>query len=272
MKSFLSNLENLIGEFRSEEYYSIYARPSAGKTLYVLEEAVNLISQGATIIYLSTENGFEGLFEEWKPKFEEKFNVKVTEQNFKIFKIYNLENLMDFLGRSINITIGDKGKMTTFLVEEKKKNIDTLPIHISKAKNPVIILDSFSVLFREDFNTATQNFSARSDAVGFLFATLKEIMRKYNAFTIMLHHASIDPMNLYNQPDKMRGGTIISYYSKYILYFEVERKNTMRDYRKVFGVRLAGKKDWVNFAWLRIDDSGYHDATITEAEEAYSRK
>ena len=273
MKSFLNNISELVGDFVPEEYYSIYARASSGKTLYLLEESANLILQGATVIYLNTEAGFQGVYDNWKEKFEEKFNVKFTDTNFRLFKLYTFEELMAFLDNPVVIRVGDKGKMETMLEGDKKavKDRDTLWKHISRVKNPVFIIDSFSALLRENYNSTVQNFSARADATGFLFAVLKELMRKSGGFTIMTHHASIDPMNLYHQPDKFRGGSVISYYSKYLLYFEVPMKGTMRDYRKIWGVRISGKKDWAEHRWVKISESGMEDITEKEAEEQYGK-
>lgn len=271
MKSFLNNIHEIIGDFYPEEYYSIYARPSSGKSLYFLSEAANLISQGATVVYLNTESGFQGIFDYWKPKLEVRFNIKFTEQNFKLFKLYSLESLMEFLGNPIMITVKDKGKLGTFLMEAKKSSeVDSIYKHISHSKNLVFFLDSFSALMREGFNSVVENFSARADATGFLFATLKELMHNTGGFVFMSHHASIDPMNFYHQKDKMRGGTVVAYYSKYVLFFETQLKNTMRDYRKCWGVRVSGQKDWEKSTWLRIDSEGFQDATNEEAEKQYS--
>ncbi len=273
MKSFLNNISSIVGDFIPEEYYSIYARASSGKSLYLLEESANLIAQGATVVYLNTEAGFQGIYDNWHEKFEQKFNMKFDDVHFKLYKLYTVEELMKFLGNPISIQVGKNGKISTLLeATDEKETGDTLWIHISHSKNVVFILDSFSALFREDYNTTVTNFSARADATGFLFKTLKTLMKKTGGFTIMSHHASIDPMNLYHQPDKVRGGSVISYYSKYMLYLEIPIKGTMKDFRKVYGVRVSGRKDWAQQSWLKITDDGIFDTTNEEAEEQYNKK
>ena len=247
MKSFLNNINELIGEYRPEEFYSIYARPSSGKSLYLLEESANLISQGAKILYLNTETGFSGLFDMWKEKIEQKFGIKFTESNFVVFNIASIIELMKLLAMPIVIEVGKGGKETVYLdsVNKITKDVDTLYKHVHYKNNPVVILDSFSTLIRESFTTAVENFSGRADATGLVFAAFRRFMNKTGSFVFMTHHASVDPINMFHSKDKMRGGFVIAYYSKYILYYEQQAKNTMKDFRRIWGVRVSGKKGLV---------------------------
>ena len=72
--SYLNGIKDLVGgDFREKEIYSIYGLPSVGKSLYMIEEAFNLLNNKYRVIWIDTEGGYNGLYETFKSKFESKY-------------------------------------------------------------------------------------------------------------------------------------------------------------------------------------------------------
>lgn len=268
---FLKNLSEFWGNYISGEFYALYSIPSVGKSLLLYEEAFNLMGQGYDVFWLDSETGFRGMEQAWKDKFEKKFNANYADK-FHYYKVRSFVELNQLLGNSIDLDINKNGKIEVVLLKKDIKVEETIYPDLKGKKHVAFVLDSFTMIFQEQFNSSTMNFPARADASGFLFMSFNKLLSKTNGFMLFTHHASVNPINMFNEHDKVRGGDTVLYYTKYITYLDVPKKHTMQDFRKLCSVRSPFFQDWSQFRWTRIDDEGYHDSNDEEAEAAYNRK
>ncbi len=272
-KSYLNGITDMVGDFAPKEIYSIYAAPNVGKTIYLIGEAINALNQGQRVIWIDTEGGFDNMWSKFAPIYAQRFNYNLAnlDQNYEYYRVITPQELSALFGFNIDVEY-DK-KISTKITSINKKSEGTLYEHWgNKKKDLLIILDSFSSPFKLGFSMAVENFSARADAQSIIFMGIMQFMEKTSATVIMSHHSSMNPTNPYEQVGKVRGGTTVMYYSKYILDFEAQKRKALSDYRHVFAVRTSKAKSWELSRWFKIDGNGYNDASDAEVTELIGAK
>lgn len=272
METSLGVLKTFFGEqYTPKEIYALYSEPSIGKTLFLMQEAINFIAQGNKVLWLDSEDGFDGLWNEWSPKIAQRYNVQIKEGDFTYYNNTMYEGMMKYLGYNTSIEYG-KNKMEVKMLGRVGKGEETVYADFGRKRDKtVIIMDSITGLLKLQFSTAQQNFAPRADATGFLLFALKELSKKINAPVIVSNHATKNPTNQYIQP-KISGGSIITYYSKHIVFVERRLKRILQDYRKIWGVRSPNHQDFKDYVWAKITQEGYVDSSNEEVEGVLAKK
>ncbi len=263
--SYLNGIKDLVGgDFREKEIYSIYGLPSVGKSLYMIEEAFNLLNNKYRVIWIDTEGGYNGLYETFKSKFESKY-PNISPDNFYYKRCLTVEDLSQYLGIGMEIKYGDKitSSITKISTRDEGSIYETIGRKHGKF---AIILDSFTSPLKLQFGTAVQNFGGRADAGGYIILGLMKLMDQTNAFTIMSNHSSVNPTNPYQQTGNMRGGNVVQYYSKFVIDFERQKKQVLADVRKLIAVRTPIAKNWDMFRWVKLTDNGYIDLSEEDVQ------
>ena len=265
----LNAINDLIEGFDKSNIISLYANPYTGKTLLALQESYYLAKKtGKNVLYIETEGGTNRFISRWDSKLKQKYNIKKEETPIILQCKREILDLLEFHGIKLTIDITKKGKTTVIKLEEAK----VMPIEkiIQKENIGVIIYDSFTEPFRA-FGSASQGLPARSDTVGYLFEAILKLIDKYHLTVITLNHASLNPTNPF-APAEMRGGSVIRYLSKIILYLESFRGVKLANYRKLHIIRYPDKAAWSQTTYLKYTDDGIRDANIDEIKEITSRK
>ena len=180
--SYLKTIESIVGPYTEEEVYSIYADPNTGKTVLLLGEVFNAISQGQRVVWIDTEGGHEGMFKQFGPSYAKRFGVDINklEDKYEYIQLLTAQELINYFGVDAEI-LYDK-KISVLMKGFKTKPDGTIYENWGKKKgNLVIIIDSFSSPFRLGFSTKVENFSARADAQGVLVYGLLRFMRQTSA-------------------------------------------------------------------------------------------
>jgi len=263
VKSYLNSITDIVGEFKPHNIYSIYGDAMVGKTLYLLGEAFNLASQGMRVIWIDTEGGFNEFYNRWAGVFKQRFGYK---DDIMYVWLMAYSDVMRYFGFDVSVDY-NKDKLSVLVHGEVKKGENTIYDVVGQKKNYVIIIDSMSSIFRLQFGSNTQNFPARADAMSLLIYALSRFMAKTDGFVITSNHESINPTNPYLAHGEMRGGNVVKYYSKFILYFEKRDKKALSNYRKIWGVRIPDKPDWSIYRWAKITNNGYEDSSDAEVEK-----
>ncbi len=269
MKSYLKNVEDIFGEFKGKEVYSFYGLASIGKTLYLIGEAVNALANGVRVIWIDTEGGWEGIWDNFAPKYAKRFNYDMSklDELFEYKRVLSVEELAAYLGMEVEIEYGGKIKATLKKMMTKEDN--TIYEKFGKKRDKVmIILDSFSSPFKMQFTTGVEQFSSRADVQSIIMMGLMRFMEKTNAILLASHHSSFNPTNVWQQTGNIRGGNTVLYYSKHVIDFEKPKKKALDNFRKIYGVRTSKAKNWEKEGWLQIKDDGYYDATEDDAVAA----
>lgn len=263
----------LVGEFKGKEVYSIYGLASVGKTLYLIGEAINALKNGYRVIWIDTEGGFDGLWENFKNRYAKRFgyDFKNFEENWEYRRILTAEELAKYLGIDIEVDY-DKGK-TEVSIKGFSEKEDTIYEKFGKKRdNVLIILDSFSSPFKMGFTTKVQDFSARADTQSIIMMAVMKFMDKTNAILLASHHSSLNPTNPYQTVGNVRGGNTVLYYSKYVIDFEIPKKKVLGDFRKLYAVRTSLSKNWELTTWVKITDDGYVDSSQEEVDAVVDGK
>ena len=207
LKSYLEAINSEIVEFREEEIYSLYGTANVGKSLYLLGEVANALSQGIRVIWLDTEGGLDGLKNKFMPKLVDRFHVKPEQlAELKYRRIFDIEQLALEFGIKLNIEYGDK-KAGIYIKDTHDKTENTILSEYGRKRgNIMLVIDSFSSPFKLEFTTNVENFSGRADAMSAVMLGIVKFMAKTKAFTVLTHHTSINPTNPYEVSGAMRGG------------------------------------------------------------------
>lgn len=267
MKSYLSNVDKLIGgDFREKEIYSLFGEASVGKSLYLIGEAISLMSQGTRVIWLDTEGGFDGLWEKFSPLLMQRFGVSEerVKELFFYKRVVTAQEFCKFFGFDLEVSYNKK--VAIDINGWKEKDGEAYTLFGRMRGKMAIILDSFSSPTKMEIPTNVQNFSARADLQSFMILGMVKFMSKVGAFALMTSHESKNPTDIYHSNPNMRGGATVKYYSKHILYFERPKKKLLSDYRKITAVRTPVAKDWTMFMWAKVGQNGYEDTEDTEVE------
>jgi len=291
MKSSIEGLNEVFGGhvYNSDEIVALYGKPQVGKTLFCLQEAV---ASNSNVLYIDTEGGFKGMAGKWLDILTERFKSK---SKIYLEPAKNLQHLMEFFGfktrvvfqasddtddeeeesqskktnidkKSIEKIISDlqkkerkemkvKGKME-FRVLEKYDNAP-VDIWVEKSEIDFVILDSVSAPVRVLMPEERQNLPARATAMAIIMGKLVSLQQNYNVCVLVTNHASFDPMNPHGLA-QMRGGIAVHHFAKRIIYMDMRDKKDLRNYRRLWIMRMEDEPKASMVVGARIDDVGFH--------------
>jgi RecA/RadA recombinase len=270
IKSSLSNLNSLFGgsAYSTCETMALYGLPNVGKTLLSLQEAMYFASQGVNVLYIDTEGSLASAYRAFGQAFRERFGEPKGVIEVEVVK--TLEELLYFLGFKVDVEL--KGQKVEVQAEEVggEPGIERA---VREGKIGFIIIDSITQPIRERFPSVQQNFPARADVTGMIYASLLRAQAKYGAGILTTHHATFNPANPYETLADIRGGIAVLYTNKRVVYLDYREKKGMENVRRFWLVRGPGKQSWSDVAFARIDDRGYWDIEfnldyLTEGEKA----
>ena len=259
-RSSLGALNELVGdEFYNPNFIiAVYGEPKVGKTLLMLQDAFWLASQGGRVLYLDTEGSLEHL-RKWKQVFEARFG----KGGGKVFydRCLTIESLLKKFG--IIAEIERKEKKSEFRVksveESEVKEVD------------YVFLDSVSAPFRM-LTSNQQDFPVRADATGALMLGLMRLMEREGCGIVMSVHASFNPANPFESEVRMRGGSVIEYFAKRVIYIDKREAKELSDYRRIWLVRGESDRAWSKAIAVKISAVGFEDVKKGEMEKCFTEK
>jgi len=269
VKSSIDNLNALFGgsAYSTCEVLALYGLPNVGKTLLSLQEAVSLASRGVNVLYIDTEGSLASAYRAFGQAFKERFGQ--PKGVIEVEQMKTLEELLYYMGFKVDVIL--KGGK----VEVQAEEVDGEPgieRDVREKKIGFIIIDSITQPIREKFPSVQQNFPARADVTGMIYASLLRVQAKYGAGILTTHHASFNPANPYETLADIRGGIAVLYANKRVVYLDYREKKGMENIRRFWLVRGPGKRSWSDVAFARIDEKGYWDVEfsfdyLTEGEK-----
>ena len=269
VRSSLGNLNSLFSgsAYSTCEIMALYGLPNVGKTLLSLQESMYLASQGVNVLYIDTEGSLASAYKAFGQAFKERFGTPKGVIEVEVVK--TLEELLYYMGFKVDIEL--KGQK----VEVQAEEVDGEPgieRVVREGKIGFIVIDSITQPIREKFPSVQQNFPARADVTGMIYASLLRVQAKYGAGVLTTHHASFNPANPYETLADIRGGIAVLYANKRVVYLDYREKKGMENIRRFWLVRGPGKQSWSDVAFARIDDRGYWDIEfsldyLTEGEK-----
>jgi hypothetical protein len=156
--------------------------------------------------------------------------------------------------------LNEKGKME-FRVIERYENA-LVDGWIKEKDIEFVILDSISAPIRVLMPEERQNLPARATAMALLMGKLVSLQHKYNVCVLVTNHASFDPTDMYSNKDStaptMRGGISVHHFSKRIIYMDERRSKDLRDYRRLWIMRIEDEPRAGAVVGVKIDDAGFH--------------
>lgn len=269
IKSSLNNLNALFGgsSYSTCEIMALYGLPNVGKTLLSLQESIFLTSQGLNVLYVDTEGSLASAYRAFGQVLRERFGQPKGTIEVEVIK--SLEELLYFLGFKVDIEL--KGQKVEVQAEDVGGEPEIERV-VREKKIGFIVVDSITQPIREKFPSVQQNFPARADVTGMIYASLLRTQAKYNVGVLTTHHASFNPANPYETLADIRGGIAVLYTNKRVVYLDYREKKGMENIRRFWLVRGPGKRSWSDVSFARIDDKGYWDIDfnfdyLTESEK-----
>lgn len=255
--SSLKALNFLVGdEFYSNAFVSaVYGEPKVGKTLLLVQDAFYLASQGANVLFLDTEGSLE-MIRKWKGVFEARFGKKG-----KLFydKALTMESLLKKVGLQCEV-----------IRKEKKSEFRVVNVGKSEIKGvDYVLIDSISAPFRE-LTSNQQDFPVRADAMGNLMLGLMRLMEEEGCGVMMSVHASFNPANPFDTKAKMRGGSVVEYFTKRVIYVDKREAKELSDYRRIWLVRGEDEREWSRAVAVKISELGFEDITSEEMAKCFT--
>ncbi|MEM4530581.1 MAG: AAA family ATPase [Thermofilaceae archaeon] len=265
--SSLKSLNSLLSgnAYSTSEIFALYGLPNIGKTLLAVQESFWIASQGVNVLYIDTEGSLVTALKSWKQRFEQRFGRKA---DIYAVSYTSLEDLMRFLGYHVDISLkGNKVEVSS----EMLRGTSEYEQFVKENSIGFVVLDSVSAPIRNKFPSAQQNFPARADITSMIYASLLK-SQAYGVSVLTVHHATFNPANPYETHAEMRGGIVVQYYSKRIVYMDMREKKGMEDVRRLWLVRGPNSRSWSNVAFARITSQGfvdepYSDDYLTDGEK-----
>lgn len=239
------------GGWLKKQINSIYAPSMAGKSLLMIDEAYWQLSNDVKVVILDTEGGVDVMLEKWDKVMRDKYNVQDKRKKIKVLETRSFEGFMEMLGKDVKRRSSKKGKFTIEYVGEKKA-----PLRNYLQDGSILVIDSFTSPFRVGFPSSTENLPARADAMGLAIDGLFKIVEEKDVAIVLLHHASLNPTNPYENVGVIRGGNTVMHFSKTLYYLQPQRKKVLKNVRKMYGVRMLNKPSWEEYMWLYYSDNG----------------
>jgi RecA/RadA recombinase len=264
--SFLSVLNDLFEDksYNSNEVFALYGKPKVGKSLFCIQEACKLSSEGKNVLFVDTEGSIIPMLKKWVPVFEERYGKRKGKILVESRK--SIENLMKFLGHIVILQYKSKdkkmskGKLEFSVIESIEGEIDSI---IKKNKIDFVILDSLTSPLRS-FTKEQQNYPARSDATAFIMRSFVKLQEEYEVGCLMTIHASFNPANVYETMAEATGGIVLHHYAKRLIYLDKRDAKAYRDFRRFWLVRGENAPEWSKAAVAKIDATGYNNVTNKE--------
>ena len=261
--SSLNIVNNLFDDYAygSNQITALYGKPSIGKTLLSIQEAVYLSTKKFNILFIDTEGSLIPMFRKWIPIFENRFGKRKGKIFIESKK--TIENLMAYIGYEVVLEykMANKKQKKGKLEFKVLRSIDNeLEAIIKKNKIDFIILDSLTSPLRS-FTKEQQNLPSRSDAIAFILRELIRLQEKYNLGILITHHASFNPADKYQTMADVAGGVVVQYYSKRLIYIDKREAKDYANYRRFWLVRGENSPKWSKAGVALIDGDGYHDVT-----------
>lgn len=267
-KSSLKALNDLFdgSAYSTSEIFALYGLPNIGKTLLSVQETFWMASQGVNVLYIDTEGSFATALRVWKDRFEKRFQKKA---DIYAVSYPNLEDLMRFLGYNVDIGLkGNKVEVSSELIKGESE----FEKFVRENKIGFVVLDSVSAPIRNKFPSAQQNFPARADITSMIYAGLLKA-QVHGVAVLTIHHASFNPANPYETHADLRGGIVVQYYSKRIVYMDMREKKGMEHIRRFWLVRSPNARSWSKVSFAKVDSAlGFIDEQanpeyLTDAEK-----
>jgi len=280
-KSSLNVINDMFGgvAYTSDCIFGLFGLAGEGKSLFCIQEAFHLVSQGYRVLYIDTEGSLVSQLKRyWAKVFMERFNVSKDDlsdrffiQNFRedIFAEKNekIEKVLYYFGD--NIEIEKKGnKIELRWIEKKgrkpKDGRSLIEKDLEKYKIDFVILDSISNPIRIAISSNPQNYPAKSDIEARILGHLLELQVGYNVGMLVTIQATYNPTNPYDNEIFMRGGLSVAYNIKRRVSMIRRNKKGLENYRAFFFERgeMGSSKSAVGFA--KIDEYGFKDVNLEE--------
>jgi len=259
--SSLKVVNNLFDDdaYNSNQMSAVYGKPSVGKTLFAIQEAVYLSSLGYNIFFIDTEGSLIPMLRKWVPVLEKRFGKRKGKILIESKK--NVETLLEFLGYKVILEykMADKKKQKGKLEFKVLESIDSkLEELIKKQHIDFVILDSLTSPLRS-FTKEQQNYPARSDCTAFILRALVKFQEEYNIGVLITHHATFNPTNPYETMASATGGVVVQYYCKRFIYIDKRDAAAYKNYRRFWLVRGENAASWSKAGVTEINDIGYND-------------
>jgi len=289
IKSSIDGLNTVYGGYfyNSDALIALYGKYESGKTLLLFQDVEYMVSQGKNVLFIDTEGGMKNMFSKWDSVFESRFGKFTGKKYLEVLK--GLSNLTEYLGYRTQIVFKSKGK--SGVVEEdddasKSKDkgkmefriIESIPAQVDedveKGKIDHIVLDSLSAPLKV-IPTDQQNFPARATASALILSKLLLLQDKFNVSVAVTSHASVNPANTYatSLDASMWGGVTLHHFSKRIVLINKSDKVDLKDYRRIWIVRVEDDAQFSNMVVVKIGDSGVEevkdkiDGIVTSGEQ-----
>ena len=91
-----------------------------------------------------------------------------------------------------------------------------------------------------------------------IMGKLVNLQQTHNVCVLVTNHASFDPTNPYSNVAQMRGGIAVHHFSKRIIYMDMRDKKELRNYRRLWIMRIEDEPKASTVIGARIDDAGFH--------------
>ena len=183
--------EFLEGGFESDVVTTIYGPAGAGKTLFCILSAIEIVKAGKKVIYIDTEGGFS------------------------VERIKQIDDDYDLLLKHIIFL-----KPTCF--EEQKDVFEKLK-ELAINEIGLIVVDTISMLYRIELGKSDAVYNTNKE-LGLQISYLSEIARKKNIPVLLTNQVYAD-FEAKNKV-KMVGGDLLKYGSKCLI--ELKKENSKR--------------------------------------------
>jgi len=235
-KNFLcgcTTIDSLMGDgFPQGSTTAIYGQPGRGKTILSAQLTLACIKNlKQDVIIIETEGNREQDFLELLSRFKDRWELTEDEISEHIHFIPVIEDfqeqtksmidLLEMFGYEVDVDSSKKsakekkkGDRYTIVFRDCKPKLDEKILKTSG----LIIIDSLTKPLKATVGSKTQNLPARADLTARLFAKLVSVATKYELGIIIVHHASVNPTQMYGRDfGRAWGGDEIIFNSKYVL-------------------------------------------------------
>lgn len=248
------------GGFPERRVSGVFGLPNIGKSLLLNQVAMKAISKGKSVLYVLTPSEYDSL--NISKIFFKRFNTD------KLPDTYNIQNAMDF-GRMFDMDISiDRSKdKTSVQIRDLKRRKNTAEFSYKDFENyDLVIVDSFSEMLKLSIVMELQNLGARSTIETQLFGKMTECMNDCKTTFILVHHASQNPMVIFDSQTPF-GGPVLMYLSKYLLLIKGPTSDQFTKYgrnaKRVQRYRWTGKmlSDFVpvlvkeNYGYVDVEEN-----------------
>jgi len=204
----------------------------------------------------------------------QKINIKYTPEKFKrpalfVLDIRSIEKMLQLVGRSATLHMSRSGKIS--LEPNDKlwvKEISQAPLTkiITENKIKGLVVDSITYPTLE-FGMERQNYPVRSEAIGWLMASLNNITEEKRLITFVVSHETVDPIDAYAHPEIV-GGKALKHALKFTIYVagkatsrtpHVDNAIRTKATREIWMKRHPSKAPMSMYRFIELSPEGYVD-------------